>query len=129
MAARRLITGADAGGSPHVRVFHTYDNGALGELSSFYAYDAGFNGRFRRGAALTVVPRRFGEHSPVLHRDSASARGSDNLANAAVLDPHGVHDVEGHFGERSADDRGSRQSGANQAASTGGPSRRIDDHE
>lgn len=62
-------------------------------------------------------------------RPGRSTRGADNLAYAAVLDPHGVHDVEGNFGERSADDRRSRQGGANQVASTGGTSRRIDDHE
>ena len=42
--AAEIITAPGPWHTPLVRVFHTYDNGALGELSAFYAYDAGFNG-------------------------------------------------------------------------------------
>ena len=42
--AAEIITAPGPWHTPLVRVFHTYANGALGEMSSFYAYDAGFNG-------------------------------------------------------------------------------------
>jgi Tol biopolymer transport system component len=42
--AAEIITAPGPWHTPLVRVYHTYDNGALGEMSSFYAYDPGFSG-------------------------------------------------------------------------------------
>jgi VCBS repeat protein len=42
--AAEIITAPDPSHSPLVRVFHTFANGALGERSAFYAYDAAFGG-------------------------------------------------------------------------------------
>lgn len=44
-----VITGADAGGTPHVRVFSLV--GGLHELTGFYAYGTGFTGGVRVAAA------------------------------------------------------------------------------
>jgi hypothetical protein len=42
--AAEIVTSPGPWHTPLVRVYHTYANGALGEMSSFYAYDPGFNG-------------------------------------------------------------------------------------
>ena len=42
--ATEIITAPGPGHAPLVRVFRTYANGALSELSAFYAYDSGFSG-------------------------------------------------------------------------------------
>jgi hypothetical protein len=46
-----IITGADAGGGPHVRTFSAGGgHGAVSEISSFHAYDAAFSGGVRVAA-------------------------------------------------------------------------------
>ena len=48
-STRSIITGADAGGGPHVKRFAALDGGppAIGALSSFFAFDPSFAGGVR----------------------------------------------------------------------------------
>ena len=49
-----IITGAGAGGGPHVKAFSRASDGAINTVSSFLAYDAGFRGGVEVGTMLAT---------------------------------------------------------------------------